>query len=489
LTSKEISNKLSLIAKLLVLNGENQFKVRAFENASRVILQINNLEEIVRKKELSTIKGIGKSLSEVIEEIYLTGESELLNALQEKVSESVVEMLSLKGLGAKKLKELIEKLGIKNIGELEYACNENRLLKLKGFGEKTQKNLLESIRKFKMRKKFLHFPDAENLSKNILDFIYSTKISKKLSVTGKLRRKSEVLDSVEFVVEVQDKDNFIHAIKSLGKIKNISNEKVFLKINEFPIFFYFAENDNFHEILFKTTGSEKFLSAKLINSNISNFSDNEREFFNSVNLPFIIPECREDFIDFSNFAPKKLIHFKSLKGIFHVHTTYSDGVNSLEDIVIFLKEQGYEYVGISDHSKSAFYANGLTENDIKRQHDEIDKLNEKYRPFKIFKGIESDILKNGDLDYPEKVLETFDFIIASVHSSFNLSEKEMTERIVNAVKNPYTTIVGHPTGRLILFRDEYKLNMEKFFETVSEYNKFIEINTHPYRLDFICSRY
>ena len=476
---KAISNNLSLISKLMEIKGENSFKVRAFENASRTILQVENFDKLVESKKLSEVKGVGKAIESVIYDLYENDKSEVLEELKKAFPKGVLDMLTLKGLGAKKIRILVEKLGITSVGELEYACNENRLLILKGFGEKSQRNILKSIEVFKLREKNLHFPEALAVSKKLLTNLSENTEILKIAYTGALRRKCEVIDRLEFVVVLKSEKNFIRSFKCKKIIKEICNEKIeglIFNDNNIPIFLYMTTLENFNKILFLTTGSEDFIEKILP---VKDFNK-EGQFFRDRKMIFIPPECREKN---KPEEVKNIINYNEIQGIFHVHSTYSDGSNNLEEIVKYLIEKGYKYLGISDHSKSAYYANGLTEDDIKKQHEEIDILNEKYFPFKIFKGIESDILKNGDLDYNENVLESFDFVIASVHSIFNLSKKDMTERIINAVKNPYTTILGHPTGRLLLYRDPYELDIDLFLEAVAENGKFIEINSHPYRLD------
>ncbi len=480
---KEISDTLSLIAKLMTIAGENTFKIKAFENASRVILRLEHFEKLINEKKLSNVKGIGKSIEAVIEELYNTDSCALLEELEKKVPGGLKDMLSLKGLGAKKIRELSDKLGIQTIGELEYACNENRLRLLKGFGKKTEENILNSIFKFKQREKILHYPEAKELGKKIIKNLYNDKIVGKAAITGELRRKCEIINVLEIVVEIKNMNAFENYLLATGKIEFSSDKKIICKTNNVNLMFHLANKGNFHKILFETTGSKKFLlSIKSYSPYSEEEINSERKIFKHNNINFVPPECRE--YEYENYNYRALINYNDLQGLFHIHTTYSDGADSIENIVRFLINRGYSYVGISDHSQSAYYANGLSPDDIKRQHEEIDILNEKYKPFKIFKGIESDILKNGDLDYNDSILESFDFVIASVHSSFNLSEKEMTERIVKAVENPYTTVIGHPTGRLLLYRDAYKLNIEKFLQAVAENKKYIEINSHPYRLDF-----
>ncbi len=455
MTKKEISKILKEISDLLLILGENEFKARAYQNASRVIESIDNIEDIFN----GNVKGIGKSISSVVKEIFEKKESSLLNELISKLPEGVIELLKLKGLGAKRIKVLYNELGISSVGELEYACRENRLLILKGFGKKIQDNILKAINEYKKNITLFTIFEAENIVKDIF-FNIKKKGIKYFAITGDYRRRKEVYSNLEFICYEKDK-------KQIEKILRKYNRKIIL---------HFVNNKTeFIKKLFITTGSKEFVDS----FKIPEYPKSEKDIFEFNNRNFVIPEQRENFIKSNN----DYIRYCDIKGIFHVHTTYSDGSMSIEDIVRYLISKGYKYVGISDHSKSAYYANGLKEDDIKKQHDEIDKLNEKYTPFKIFKGIESDILKDGSLDYSENILEKFDFVIASVHSSFNMSKKQMTERIVKAIQNPFTTIFGHPTGRLLTVREGYEIDMEKIFEVLNEYNKAVEINAQPYRLD------
>ncbi len=450
MTKKDIAKILKEIADFLTILGENEFKIRAYTFAVRSIEQAENIEEIINGKT----KGIGKSISKIVKEIYETGTCKYYEELKSKIPEGVLELLNLKGLGAKRIKILYENLGIKSIGELEYACKENRLLILKGFGKKIQENILKAIKNYRKNLNYFTVLEAEEIVNEI------RKKFKVIAFTGDYRRKMEVYDKIEAVIYEEENN----------KIKEI--EKEFSR----KIIFHCAKNRNdFIKKLFETTGSINFVKK----FNIPENPKNEIEIFNKNNSEFIIPEQREDIANFE----KNYIRYCDIKGIFHIHSTYSDGTLSLEEIVKFLISKGYEYAGISDHSKSAYYANGLTEDRIKAQIEEIDRLNEKYAPFKIFKGIESDILKDGSLDYKDNILEKFDFVIASIHSSFNLSKKDMTERIIRAIENPYTTILGHPTGRLLTVREGYEIDIEKVLEALYENNKFVEINAQPFRLD------
>ncbi len=454
MTKKDVSKILKRIADLLEIKDENSFKIKAYLNAARAIESLDNLDKVFTEK----IKGIGKSTLSIIKEIIETGSSQFLESLQAEIPEGVQELLNLKGLGAKRIKILYKNLGITSIGELEYACKENRLLILKGFGKKIQENILKAIKIYRQNLNYFTIAEYEEILGEIRKKAKKEKIL--VVTTGDYRRKTEVYSKLEFITYENSKEK-------LEKICKNFNRK----------FEIYSVKDRYELIkeLFLTTGSKNFVEK----FNIPEKPSSEIVIFKKNNFNFIIPELREkDSPEVNNY-----IKYCDIKGVFHIHTTYSDGTMTIEDIVKYLISKGYQYAGISDHSKSAYYANGLKEDDIKRQHDEIDKLNEKYAPFKIFKGIESDILKDGSLDYNENILESFDFVIASVHSSFNMSKKEMTERIVRAIRNPFTTILGHPTGRLLTVRDGYEIDMKKILETLAENKKAVEINSQPFRLD------
>ncbi len=454
MTKKDVAKILNRIADLLEIKDENSFKIKAYRNASRAVESLENLDELNTKK----IKNIGKSTLSIIKEIIETGTSNLLETLQKEIPEGVQELLNLKGLGAKRIKILYRELGITSIGELEYACKENRLLILKGFGKKIQENILNAIKNYRKNLNLFTIAEYEEILNEIREKAKRENIV--FAITGDYRRKCEVYSKLEFITFQNYKEKLKEICKNYNK--------------EFEIYTA-TDNYDFIKKLFIKTGSQEFVEKY----NLPEMVKSEVEIFKFNNSKYIIPEMREENSEFN----ENYIRYCDIKGIFHVHTTYSDGTMSIEDIVKYLISKGYQYVGISDHSKSAYYANGLNEDDIKRQHEEIDRLNEKYAPFKIFKGIESDILKDGSLDYSDEILEKFDFVIASVHSSFNMSKKDMTNRIVNAIKNPYTTILGHPTGRLLTVRDSYAIDMDKVLETLAEFRKSVEINAQPFRLD------
>jgi len=375
----------------------------------------------------------------------------------------VIDMMDVKGIGPKKVALLWNELGIESIGELLYACNENRLVTLKGFGEKTQASVKKGI-EFKMANagKF-HYASVEGFAMKLVDELKKQLKTDLVSLTGEMRRKCEIINKIEILC-ASDKE--IVLPESSVKIEIL---KCFEK--------------DFYKKLFETTAGENFPVSEI---KVSGKEKSEEEIFSENKLQFIEPELREsaEIISLAkqNKIPK-LIEVTDLKGILHNHTKYSDGMNTLREMAEYCKELGYEYLGICDHSQSAFYANGLKPERILEQQLEIDELNKELAPFRIFKGVESDILNDGSLDYEEDILKTFDFIVASIHSNLKMDLEKAMKRLLKAIENPYTTILGHPTGRLLLSRREYPIDHKKIIDACAANGVVIELNAHPYRLD------
>lgn len=492
---KEIAKNLSEIATLLELSGENIFKIKAHQNAANILGAQSDNESFLKEILAGKVKGLGAGIQQVILELQKTGESSLLNELRTSFSESFLELLKIKGLGAKKIKLLAQELNINSIAELEDACLKSDLLKVKGFAEKTQKNILENIAFYKKVKGYFHFKVAKEFAEELAEHFTSDQNAIKLEEVGALRRKDEILNQLEFVAALQDKTQLL---KKLGTFKEIidldekSNEICFCFKNNLKCRIHLASKNDFAKTQLLKTGSEKHL-AKLDLARLENEAGahSEEQLYHALSLCLIPPEYRlgeseieeahELFKAKANFS--ETIRATDIKGVVHAHSTYSDGRNTLREMANACIAKGYAYLGISDHSQSAFYAGGLKPDQIKRQHDEIAQLNQELAPFLILKGIESDILKDGSLDYSDNILESFDFVIASVHSHFELSENEMTERMIRAIKNPFTKILGHPTGRLLLKREGYRVHLQKILETAAEEGLVVEINANPARLD------
>ncbi|REJ81778.1 MAG: DNA polymerase/3'-5' exonuclease PolX [Bacteroidetes bacterium] len=491
MSNKEIARAFKLAAQLMELHEENPFKVRSMQNAAfkleRQSVPISNMSP----DEISGIEGVGKGIQVKILDLLSKNSFEELEDLRKKTPEGVIEMLGIKGIGPKKVALLWKELGIESTGELLYACNENRLVELKGFGEKTQQQIKHSIEYAAGNEGKYLYAVIEQIALQLEQDLRNEKSLIRFSITGKMRRKFEIIEVLEFVLEIKDTESFVDFLKQHPLVDDelhISPEKISGRIaGKLPLTFYIAGTDNFGSVLFQTTGSDEHISLITNGNGLGNqkYQDEESiyEHYHSVK---ILPELREGIIEESYFKNKKqeeLIEEKDLKGILHNHTTYSDGAHTLEEMASYCRELGYEYLGICDHSKSAFYANGLQPERIILQHKEIDDLNEKMSPFRIIKGIESDILNDGSLDYPDEILDSFDFVVASVHSILRMDIDKATQRLIRAIENPFTTILGHPSGRLLLAREAYPLDYKKVIDACAANGVIIELNANPHRLD------
>ena len=466
MTTEDIADALELTAKLMELHNENPFKVKAISTAAyklgKTRLDLNNLSV----EELTKIEGIGKSIAEKIHEFTTAGISNELRELTTKTPVGVVDMLGIKGLGPKKVRQLWLELELESVTDLLYACHENRLVELKGFGEKTQNTIIRNI-EFKLSNtgKF-HYAYAEKVGQSIIDAIKAQ--TDLVSFTGAMYRKCEVIEEIDILVGDESID--------LDEFGSDTVPVNFIQVNEAVYYRTLVESSSTAEHLAGIDFSQ--IPVKRYQS--------EQEVYAALNVQYCEPELREGHFEIEkakNHTLPALIEYSDLKGILHNHSTYSDGMNSLQEMAMYCKELGYQYLGICDHSQTAVYADGLKPETVLLQHQEIEKLNQQLFPFKIFKGIESDILSNGELDYEEDILKSFDFIVASVHSNLKMDEGKATARLIKAIENPYTTILGHPTGRLLLGRPGYPIDHKKVIDACAANKVVIELNAHPYRLD------
>jgi len=515
LSNKDVAKILDEIGTFLELKGDNPFKIRAYYNSARIIQRLpTDLSELIESGELRKIKGIGDALAKKIITIVSTGILPYYEDLKASIPSGLREMLRIPGLGVKKVRKLRQDLDITTLGELEYACNENRLVTLEGFGLKTQEKVLEGINFLKKYANSFLLSFALNEANKIVSILESHSKVKKVSVAGSVRRKREIIKNIDVVAEVDIKDSS-EVIQFLSESTYIDSTlfstELPLTVNQnhasikseigMNVDIYFASNEEYPFILRYYTGSkehnqelQKFAARKgfrLTEKNIFHDDEevscsSEKEIYSALGLSYIPPELREN-VDEIELAEKNqiqdLITEKDVKGCFHNHTVYSDGRATISEMVKKSQELGFEYLGISDHSQSAFYANGLSIERLQKQLYEIDELNEELDDFAIFKSIESDVLVNGNLDYPDDILKKFDYVVASVHSHFKLSLQEQTARILNAINYPSVKILGHPTGRLLLSRDSYKVDMKKIISEAAKLNVAIEINSNPHRLD------
>jgi len=503
---EEIIKTLKEISVLLELKNENPFKIRAYQNSARA-LETSDIElnKDLKIEDLKGIKGIGSHIAEKIKTLIYTGRLKYYEELKESVPPGLVEMLAIPTMGPKKIKFLFDNLGISNIGELEYACIENRLVDLPNFGKKTQENILKGIEVLKKFKgKFLFagvIEEAEKIHKKIENFKYV----KRASLAGSVRRKKEIVKDIDIVASTDNPEKVMDFFTTLDEAEDIiakgdTKSSIRLKsgINvdirtvedfQYPYALHHFTGSKEHNTAMRTAAKKDNIKMNeyglFKNDHLIKCSD-EKDIFAFFSMDWIPPELRENFGEIEaakNRTLPKLIEEKDIKGIFHIHTTYSDGKSSIEQVCEQLIKSGFMYAGISDHSKTASYAGGMKNEDVEQYFKEIDKLNLKFSGFKIFKGIESDILLDGSLDYSNKILSGFDFIIAAIHSSFNLSEEQMTERIIKAIENRFTTMIAHPTGRLLLARDAYKVDIIRVINAAAENNVDIELNASPFRLD------
>lgn len=482
-----IADIFSLLSKLMDIHGENSFKVKSYSSAAFTIerLQVQLID--IERDNLSSIKGIGENTASKIIEILNTGQLTQLNELINKTPPGIIEMMGIKGIGPKKISTIWKELEIETLGELLYACNENRLTLYKGFGEKTQKNIKESIEFYLNNQgRYLYAQIEEyvkefeqNLSNNFPEFSFL--------ITGNFKQQSEIIESLEWVTNCKKIILKDFLTSNNFKVVEENDEKIAFKgLENILIEFYFSTNEELFSTLFKTSCSNLFLKNWNTNFSIPANINSEEEIFAKNNIAFIPSFLREDNFDFNNIHQNnfdEIISVKNIKGIIHSHSKWSDGSNSIEEMANEAIKKGFEYLVISDHSKTAFYAQGLKEEQILAQHKLIDELNEKLKPFTIFKSIESDILNDGSLDYENSVLSTFDLIIASVHSNLKMNEEKAMIRLINAIENPFTSILGHMTGRLLLSRNGYPVNHKKIIDACAANNVVIELNAHPRRLD------
>lgn len=467
--TRSVAFVLKLTGQLMELHNENPFKAKAYANAAFRLAKSRIDIDGLSLQDLEKIEGISKGIPQKIIELNEKGSIAELDVLLEKTPLGVVEMLKIKGLGPKKVAQLWTELGIESPGELLYACNENRLTDLKGFGAKTQDSVRKAIEFSLENQGRYHYYQAEPFAEVIYNRLKELCDCDKFSFTGEYRRKCEVIERIELIAATEIPPA----------------ELDFSHLTAIPVTVHITSKEDYFRKLFITTGSAAHLEKIGFHDTGKSF-DSEEQIYQSLGLPFIPPELREGLEEMQMVEKKRhldLITDNDLKGILHNHSTYSDGVDTLRDMAVFAREKGYEYLGICDHSQSAFYAKGLKIDRVLAQMEEIDQLNAELAPFKIFKGIESDILQDGNLDYPEHILEKFDFIVASIHSNFKMDIEKATARLIKAVENPYTTILGHPTGRLLLSRNGYPVDHKKVIDACAANGVVIEINANPHRLD------
>jgi DNA polymerase (family 10) len=504
---KAVAQVLEQIAAFLELKSENPFRIRAFRTAARAITGFpGELRQSLEDGSLASAKGVGPATLQIVSELVNTGRASMLEELREQIPPGLVEMLEISGLGVAKIRQIHEVLGIDSLPELEAAAHDGRLAKLPRFGPRTSENILKAIA-------YLRQASAYRLSHHAADEAEGLRaaLARLPGVTqaitaGDVRRRSEVVKDLIIVL-----------------IAESSPAELFRRLSQLPGVHEFAGQDerrltlrfaggasaqivattpvNAGAVLVQATGNEGhvrelaacaaeqglvFNGAALWRGSQFVATPDEETFYQALGLSFIPPELREGQGEVASARGgelPRLVDERDVKGILHCHTSYSDGSNTVEQLAVACKNKGYDYLGVTDHSQAAAYAGGLQPDDLARQADEIDQVNARLEGFRILKGIEADILQDGSIDYAEGVLQRLDFVIASVHSRFNMGEKEMTARMLTAMDNPYLTIIGHPTGRLLLSRDPYPIDMDAVIEKAASKGVALEINADPHRLD------
>ncbi|WP_443939596.1 helix-hairpin-helix domain-containing protein [Pedobacter sp. MW01-1-1] len=490
--NKTIAKTLKLLSQLMELHEENPFKIKSVANA---YFKIDKLPFAIQNKpieEIDKIEGIGKSLAAKIIELLQTGQLQELNELIARTPEGVVEMLGIKGIGPKKIAIIWHTLGIETVGELYYACNENRLIEAKGFGLKTQEEIKKAIEfKLAANGRFLYAKVeafADSLLTEISTWLIKIDPHASLGFAGQYRRSCEIIDELELVIGAEQVEHVLNSSATFDSLPFEVKENTLLASTPsgLRVLVHVVAKADFYLQWFTLTGNAEHVENVLKLAGNGPFQS-EKDIYTQAGLAFIEPELRENYDEIELAKTNKLPHlieFTDLKGSLHNHSTWSDGVHTLEEMALYCKDTlKLEYLGICDHSKTAVYAKGLNEERVFAQHQEIDALNQKLAPFKIFKGIESDILSDGSLDYADDILKTFDFVVASVHSNLRMDEEKATARLLKAIENPYTTILGHPTGRLLLSRAGYPIDYKKIIDACAANQVVIEINANPLRLD------
>jgi DNA polymerase (family 10) len=489
--NKPIARKLRLLSQLMELHDVNPFKVKSVANAA---FKVDKLPFRVTGKtqaELEKVDGIGKSIAGKITELLETGTMAELDELLEKTPAGVIEIMGIKGIGPKKVAIIWHDLGIENVGELFYACNENRLVEAKGFGLKTQEDIKKAI-EFTMAShgKFL-YAQVSPIAKDLIEQLKSIFPEGLIEYAGEFRRCCEIISKLVIVIGSRDQEIAFNSLLQSAIINDTKIEGTHINgrlENGLHITLVCVEKRYFYQELFAQTGDDEHVKTVL--SKTADTIDqptSEELIYKKAGLEFIFPELREGTTFIEKAAKNTLpvlITQHDLKGTLHNHSTWSDGINTVEEMALYCQDElKLEYLGMCDHSKSAFYAKGLSIERVLQQQEEIDHLNKKLDGFHIFKGIESDILYDGSLDYPDEILKRFDFIVASVHSILKMDEEKATSRLIKAIENPFTTILGHPTGRLLLSRNGYPINYKKVIDACAANNVVIEINANPLRLD------
>jgi DNA polymerase (family X) len=518
MTKSEIAAVLEEIGTLLELKGENPFKIRAYANAARSIEAWGgSFSDLQDEEALGKIPGIGKSIADKIKELAATGSLKYLEELRAEFPAAILELFSISGLGAKKIKALYDKLQISSIEQLLKACQSGRVAKLPGFGETTQEKICKAIEERAKHSGYFQFGEIAQEAETLKSDLAGHPDSLQVDVAGSYRRRKEIVHDVDLVVATKKPEPImkffvahplVESIIAQGPTKSsvrlrsgIQCDLRVVSAAEYPFALAYFTGNKEHNIELRSRALKRGWTLNEYRlaplppdpktkkqralKKIPKVRD-EAELYHALDLDFIPPELRENWGEFEaaeRHSLPKLIEKENLRGAFHSHTTASDGHNSIEEMAEAAQALGLEYLGIADHSRSSIQAHGLDEAKLRAQAAAIRKLNKKFDGFRLFAGVECDILRDGSLDFGDDVLSELDFVVASIHSVFNLSEADMTRRIIRAISNPLVTILAHPTGRLLLKREPYVVDLPAVIDAAAETGTWIELNAAPKRLD------
>lgn len=506
---EKIVTILNQIALILEIKGENAFKIRAYKNGSEIIENYgDDIIQITKDGKLGELKGIGKALASKIEEIVETGKLSYLDELKLEFPDTFFDLFEISNLGPKKIKKLYDNLQIDSIDKLEASCKNNEISKISGFGKKSVEAILESISFRKSNSKFFRTGDIAPIAESILEFLRQLPQTSQAEIAGSYRRGKEIVHDIDFIVATKLSVEIINEFTKMPEVAQVISKgktKSSVRLNnglqcdlravknsEFPFALNYFTGSKAHNVKMRSLAIKNgySLNEYALNSKTKTNEDvinDESDLYKALGLSFIHPALREDQGEVEaakDASLPNLIQIENLKGTFHNHTTASDGKNSLSEMAEAATDLGLQYLGISDHSKSSVQANGLSDEELLQQVKEIKDFNDRNNnELTIFSGVECDILKDGSLDYNESVLSQLDYCIASVHSSFSLTENEMTQRVIKAIESPHVTMIGHLTGRLLLLRKPYDINVSKIIDACAKNNTIIEINANPRRLD------
>jgi DNA polymerase (family 10) len=518
MTKERIAAVLERIAMLLELKGENPFKIRAYTNAARAIETFGgNVSNFQDEEAVAKIPGIGKSIALKIKELAETGSLKYLDELSAEFPGGIMELFVLPGLGAKKIKALFDRLGISSIEELQKACEQGRVAELPGFGETTQQKLCDAIAKRAAHAGAFQFGQVAAEAETLRSDLAAHPEALQVDIAGSYRRRKEIVHDLDLLVATKKPDAImkffvshplVESVIAQGPTKSsvrlgtgVQCDLRVVSTAEYPFALAYFTGNKEHNIELRSralqrgwTLNEYRLAPAPVDSKTKKKKTvqkipavrDEADLYRAVDLDYIPPELRENWGEFEaaeKHSLPKLIEKENLRGTFHCHTTASDGHNSIEEMAEAAQELGLEYLGIADHSRSSIQAHGIDETKLRSQIAEIRKLNKKLDGFRVFAGVECDILRDGSLDLPDEVLSELDYVIVSVHSVFNLSETEMTQRVIRAMENRFVTMLAHPTGRLLLKREPYQIDIPKILDGAARTGTWIELNAAPKRLD------